>query len=64
MGQDIEILSRDVEERVIGWQRAIHADPEIGFETHRTADERTAVGSVASRFDDQRSAGDRWSAEV
>ncbi len=35
--RDIEALAASVAERVIKWQRTIHADPEIGFDTVRTA---------------------------
>jgi amidohydrolase len=35
--RDLEKLSRDVHDLVLGWQRTIHADPEIGFDTVRTA---------------------------
>jgi amidohydrolase len=34
---EIGRLADDILDRVVEWQRAIHADPEIGFETHRTA---------------------------
>jgi len=34
---DIGKLADGVHDRVVGWQRKIHADPEIGFETQRTA---------------------------
>lgn len=34
---DIPRLAADVSESVIGWQRTIHAEPEIGFDTFKTA---------------------------
>jgi amidohydrolase len=37
MAHDFEVLAEGVRQRVIDWQRAIHADPEVGFDTVRTA---------------------------
>lgn len=37
MAHDIDELAREVDARVLDWQRTIHADPEIGFDTVRTA---------------------------
>ena len=37
MAHDFEKLAAGVTERVIAWQRTIHADPEVGFDTVRTA---------------------------
>ncbi len=37
MNLDLNGLASGIRDRVLAWQRAIHADPEIGFDTVRTA---------------------------
>ena len=37
MNPDIDGLASGIRDRVLAWQRAIHADPELGFDTVRTA---------------------------
>jgi len=37
VAHDLNQLTDDVQSLVLGWQRMIHADPEIGFDTVRTA---------------------------
>jgi amidohydrolase len=37
MKHETEALAAGIHEQVIAWQRALHADPEIGFDTVRTA---------------------------